>query len=399
MTRPPLLARRCSPAPNILIWQGIGIGTERLSIALAPDEAIELGSAEAAPRNPSSADEPCITLSDGWAASVSSHVLRAYDVSYLFPPSEQLVQPMSSMVSITEQRGEGEFTEQMRLLQLHAPHGGRDGVNAVAVSVSASAGAENFHVLTRQPAALFSFPGAAAAGAPTLFLLTAPSHTFRLSSCVRHPLRAETNETSSDPSCDLMASMLPLDHLLGSLPVGLCPAEAWGGAGTTGAADEVILHCLDGGVLYRLHPGAVGAGTGIAAASIIELPEAFHGGKVNRMPWMNAFTNRMRRERPPVQMVQGAAGTLICFRSGEPSVLIVQLEPPRAHTQEGQRAASAISGATAHLITLPEELLSQGAVVVGARALQPPCPDTAVADSPVRFGDSRGERGASFAAC
>ena len=144
--------------------QGIGLGTERLSITLAADEAIELGEKVEAPRYLSGADDLAVTLKGGWVASVSSHTLRAYDVSYLFPPSEQLVQPLSSMVSITEQRGEGEFTEQIRLLQLHTAHGGRDGVNAAAVSVSASAGKETFHVLTKQPAALFSFPGGAAAG-------------------------------------------------------------------------------------------------------------------------------------------------------------------------------------------------------------------------------------------
>ena len=218
---------------------------------------------------------------------------------------------------------------------------------------------------------------------------------------VRLPL-AETNETSSDPSNELMASMLPLDHLVGSLPVGLCAAKAPIDAESMGASNEVIVHCLDGGVLYRLRPGAVGSGTGIDAASIIELPEAFHGGKVNRMPWMNAFTNRMRRVRPPVQLVPGEGGALICFRSGEPSLLFVQLDPAQARandpntlTQEGQRTTSVVSGATAHLISLPEELVSQGAVVVGARALpaHPTPSDTTEADGTVRSGCCRGFSG------
>ncbi|EOD41131.1 hypothetical protein EMIHUDRAFT_199335 [Emiliania huxleyi CCMP1516] len=258
------------------------------------------------------------------ACEVTSHELKARNVSYQFAPSDQRVRPLGSAVEAVEGRAGAAFSEEVRELQLlwgeeeGAPH---------CVACLARGGA--IHVLASGPAALHSLPASVA----------------------RERRAADGGES---------VSTLELASKTGSLDVMLAEGVE---------ADEALLHPAGSGAIYRLRPPNRADdthGAAIGAASFVELPESFHGGAVHPVPWTGALLRRQRGRRPHALLAAGAdtaAGCLLAMRRGEASVLAVRL------ARWGEQGGAAAG--TAYSIALPAELAQRGAVVAGGRVLGP----------------------------
>lgn len=280
-----------------------------------------------------------------WECDVETEPLLRHDVSYMFSSADQLSQTLSAAATVVEGRGGASFSEQIRRLTLK-PQGSASIDLTAAESAVVASGAVScdgiFHVLTRGPTALHSFPTAVAA-----------EHL---------------------PPDDLLTTtLLPLDSLFGTLPVGIS-------SGVTNS--EVLLHAVDAGALYRMQHVSVSADAApfnTTAVSLVELPATFHGGKVSRVPWQGAMVHRLRTSKAKASLVAGsgsASGTILCFRSGEPSFVVLQLADwAAAKTQLGTAAAGTAGriegGGVGHTVQLPHALAEKGASVVSGRLLGP----------------------------
>ena len=258
------------------------------------------------------------------ACEVTSHELKARNVSYQFAPSDQRVRPLGSAVEAVEGRAGAAFSEEVRELQLL---GGEEEGAPHCVACLARGGA--IHVLASGPAALHSLPASVA----------------------RERRAADGGES---------VSTLELASKTGSLDVMLAEVVE---------ADEALLHPAGSGAIYRLRPPNRADdthGAAIGAASFVELPESFHGGAVHPVPWTGALLRRQRGRRPHALLAAGAdtaAGCLLAMRRGEASVLAVRL------ARWGEQGGAAAG--TAYSIALPAELAQRGAVVAGGRVLGP----------------------------